>query len=197
MTHLCVPPSPHRTAELISSSPIVKIIDECVLNPQERRQETRRRARRVWKGGEWGGAGADFSLVASGLRQFGFQQRLESGDELYRRAKTGTGVANHCARASGPPSLPPPYSRRRSPGLCAVVFYTRESQHFRARQVNQTRDFPFSTSDRARSKKWLRSLPAGKNLVSKLLNLWPRLFLEHHGVRCVFLSTGCRIYIYF
>lgn len=47
--------------------------------------------------------------------------------------------------------------------------------------------FSFSTSDRTRSKKWLRSPPAGKNLVSKLLNLWLRLFVEYSGVGCFHL----------
>lgn len=74
--HLHVPLSPHRIAKLISSSPTVKIIDEYVLNPQERREEERRRGepRRA----EGRRAGADFNPVASGLRQFGFQPRLES-----------------------------------------------------------------------------------------------------------------------
>ena len=64
----------------------------------------------------------------------------------------------------------------------------------RSRQVNQARGFPFSTSDRIRNKKWLRSLPAGKNLVSKLLNLQLRLFLKYAGVCvcvCVCVSVGC------
>lgn len=34
---------PHRTAKLISSRPTVKIIDECVLNAQERREEERKK----------------------------------------------------------------------------------------------------------------------------------------------------------
>lgn len=70
--------SPHRIAKLISSSPTVKIIDEYVLNPQERREEERRKGRgEDWRA-EGRRAGADFNPVASGLRQFGFQPRLES-----------------------------------------------------------------------------------------------------------------------
>lgn len=46
-----LPLSPRTIAKLISSRPTVKIIDECALNPQERREEARRRARRRgWKG---------------------------------------------------------------------------------------------------------------------------------------------------
>lgn len=40
--HLHVPLNPQRNAKLISSSPTVKIIDECMLNPQETREEERR-----------------------------------------------------------------------------------------------------------------------------------------------------------
>lgn len=77
--HLHVPLShPHRTTKLISSSPPVKIIDERVLNPQERREEERKKRREeVWREEERG-AGADSNPVASGLRQFRFQPRLES-----------------------------------------------------------------------------------------------------------------------
>lgn len=140
--HLHVPLShPHRIAKLISSSPTVKIIDECVLNPQERREEERKKGERRGSEGEERGAGAAFHPVASGLRQFRFQPRLESRRRAARRAKTGTGAANHGARASGPPPSPPPGSRRRSPGLGAVVFSTRESRRFRSGQVNPARVF--------------------------------------------------------
>jgi hypothetical protein len=36
----------NRIAQFKSSSPTVKIIGECALNPQERREDARRRARR-------------------------------------------------------------------------------------------------------------------------------------------------------
>ena len=96
--------------------------------------------------------------------------------------------------ASGPPSLPLPHSRLRSPELCPVVSSARKSPcPFRSRQVNQARGFPFSTSDRIRNKKWLRSLPAGKNLVSKLLNLELRLFPKYSGVRVCVCVCVCGV----
>lgn len=53
--------------------------------------------------------------------------------------------------------------------------------------------FPFSTSDRTRSKKWLRSLPAGKNLVSKLLTYNCGCSLNTPGGLFFSYPAGCWI----
>lgn len=85
--HFRVPLSPQRIAKLIFNSPTVKIIDECVLNPQKGREEERRKGRgEAWRE-EGTGAGADFNPVASGLRQFGFQPRLESPRRAFQNSQ--------------------------------------------------------------------------------------------------------------
>lgn len=170
------------------------------MNPQERREEVRKKNERgeAWRE-EARGAGADFNPVASGLRQFGFQPRLESqrpaSQKNLNRNRGGKSLSEGewtSLSASSP-------FRAQVPGHRSVVFSTRESLLLHSGKRTELESFPFSTSDRARSKKWLRSLPTGKNLVSKLVNLELRLFFEYSGW-AVFLSpetpAGCCIYIY-
>lgn len=166
--------SPHRIAKLISSSPTVKIIDEYVLNPQERREEERRKGRgEDWRA-EGRRAGADFNPVASGLRQFGFQPRLES----QRRASQKSQNRNRGGKSlcEGEWTTPSPLCLLPVPGagpLGSALLFSALGKAGASDPGKWIKpgSFPFSTSDRTRSKKWLRSLPAGKNLVSKLLNL--------------------------
>lgn len=47
-------------------------------------------------GGMGGGKGADISLVASGLRQFGFQPRLQSRSRATQKNQNRKGVGNQC-----------------------------------------------------------------------------------------------------
>lgn len=47
-------------------------------------------------GGRRGRAGADFSPVASGLRQFGFQPRLESRRLAFQKSQQEQGRVAHC-----------------------------------------------------------------------------------------------------
>lgn len=118
-THVHVPLSPHRVAELISSSPTVKIIDENVLNPQERREEERRRGE-AWRA-EGRRAGADFNPVASGLRQFGFQPRLVSQRRASQKSQNRNRGGKSLCESKWTSLFASSRSRRRSPEL-ALLF---------------------------------------------------------------------------
>lgn len=60
-------------------------------------------------GGMGGGKDADFSPVASGLRQFGFEPRLQSQSRATQKSQNRKGVANQCAKGRTEASPPPPH----------------------------------------------------------------------------------------
>lgn len=130
MTAINIPLSvSNRGWELISCSRAVKIIDEYVFNPQKGRRGGRGRRREEGRegvvavegegggdgGGMGGGKGADFSLVASGLRQFGFQPRLQSRSRATQKNQNRKGVGNQCAKGRTEAPPPPTPSARSQP----------------------------------------------------------------------------------
>lgn len=113
-----------------------------------------RRGGRVPEGGRGGAAeggrgraGADFSPVASGLRQFGFLPRLESRRQAFQKSPNRNRAGLHIADSKRGPSSSPSRCRCRSPDLlcfpgkpCSRVL------------PGESAWSCFSTSDRARRK---------------------------------------------
>lgn len=163
--------SVHRIEKLISSSPTVKIIDECMLNPQERREEERKGRGEAWR--EEGRGGRCWfqpcSVRIASIRvsatsrlsetSFSEEPKQEQGWQITVRGRVNLPLCLLPAPGAGPPGSALLFSALGKAGASDPGKWTKKGS------------FPFSTSDRTRSKKWLRSLAAGKNLVSKLLNL--------------------------
>lgn len=131
--------------------------------------------------GRRGRAGADFSPVASGLRQFGFLPRLESRRQAFQKSQNRNRAGLHTAARKRRPSS--------SPSRCRCgprIGCSPESLVPGSSQVN----LPGVLQHLGQStqKTWLLSLPAAWNSVSKLLNLG--LWLGS-GLCCALLATGC------
>lgn len=158
----------------------------CVESSGVKRGRKKKKMREEKLGGRRVGAGADFNPVASGLRQFGFQPRLESqrpaSQTNLNRNRDGKSLSEGC----GPPFSASSPFRRRSPGRRSVVFSVRESLRLSSGKRTELESFPFSTSDRARSKKMAPIATSREEFGKQVSQLITAVVLWILWVGCVF-----------